>query len=96
MLKNITKNEARILLENHAKVIDIRNKSDFNRSHLTGSLNIEPQDIENILNIYPDKNTVLIVICASGIRSIAVAEMLIDLGYKEVYNLLGGYDEEFR
>ena len=85
-----------MLLENQAKVIDIRNKSDFNRSHLTGSLNIEPQDIENILNIYPDKNTVLIVICASGIRSIAVAEMLSDLGYKEVYNLLGGYDECFR
>ena len=85
-----------MLLENHAKVIDIREKSDFNRSHLKGSLNIEPQDIENILNIYPDKNTVLIVVCASGIRSIAVAEMLSDLGYKEVYNLLGGYDEYFR
>lgn len=93
MLKNVTRNEARMLLENHAKVIDIRNKSDFNRSHIKGSLNIEPQDIENILNIYPDKNTVLLVVCASGIRSIAVAEMLSDFGYKKVYNLLGGYDE---
>lgn len=93
MLKNVTRNEARMLLENHAKVIDIRNKSDFSRSHIKGSLNIEPQDIENILNIYPDKNTVLLVVCASGIRSIAVAEMLSDFGYKKVYNLLGGYDE---
>ena len=35
----------------------------------------------------------IIVVCGKGIRSIAIAEELSDMGYKNVYNLMDGYEK---
>ena len=85
--KTITENEATALIENDAVIIDVRNGSEFASGYIDGAINIP---VDNISNINYPKETVIIVYCASGMRSAKAAETLIDLGYTNVYNLDGG------
>ena len=85
--KTITENEATALIENDAVIIDVRTGSEFASGYIDGAINIP---VDNISNINYPKDTVIIVYCASGMRSAKAAETLIDLGYTNVYNLDGG------
>ncbi len=49
---------------------------------------IESVDEERLL----DKNTTIIVYCRTGIRSAIVTQKLVNLGYKNVYDLGGIID----
>jgi len=89
MTKNILNREAKRLIENGAKVIDIRDAKDFGDSHIPGAFNI---GIDDLKKLHFDKYDTIIVVCYSGIRSIAAAEILTELGYKNVFNLKNGYD----
>ena len=85
--KTITENEATALIENDAVIIDVRNGSEFASGYIDGAINIP---VDNISSIDYPKDTVIIVYCASGMRSAKAAETLIDLRYTNVYNLDGG------
>ena len=85
--KTITENEATALIENDAVIIDVRTGAEFASGYIDGAINIP---VDNISNINYPKETVIIVYCASGMRSAKAAETLIDLGYTNVYNLDGG------
>ena len=85
--KTITENEAVELIENDAVIIDVRNSDEYNTGHIKGSVNIP---VSNILSVDYDKDTIIIVYCASGMRSATAAEKLIEAGYTNVYNLDGG------
>ena len=85
--KTITENEATALIENNAVIIDVRTLEEYNTGHIKDSINIP---VDNISTVNYDKDTVIIVYCASGMRSANAAETLIDLGYTNVYNLDGG------
>ena len=85
--KTITENEATALIENDAVIIDDITGSEFASGYIDGAINIP---VDNISNINYPKETVIIVYCASGMRSAKAAETLIDLGYTNVYNLDGG------
>lgn len=89
MTKNISNFEAHRLIKNNAIVIDIRDAKDFGVSHIPGALNIS---INALDKIYLDKKQPIIVVCSHGIRSIAAAERLMELGFINVYNLANGYD----
>ena len=88
--------EARKKLKNKLSgiVIDVRNADEYADGHINGSINIP---VENISTVNYDKETVIIVYCASGMRSADAAKELISLGYTNVYNLDGGiinWDQE--
>ena len=85
--KTITENEAAPLIENNAVIIDVRNGSEFASGYIDGAINIP---VDTIKSINYDKDTVIIVYCASGTRSMQAAQTLVDLGYTNVYNLDGG------
>ena len=85
--ETIDSNVAMELIENEAIVIDVRTLDEYNTGHIKDSINIP---VENISSIEYDKDTVIIVYCASGMRSSNAAKTLIDLGYTNVYNLDGG------
>ena len=89
MTKNISSPDARRLIKSGATVVDIRDAKDFGVSHIPGAINIS---INDLAKLYLDKNQTIIVVCAHGIRSIAAAEKLIELGYTKVFNLKDGYD----
>jgi len=89
MAKNISNHEAKRLIQNGAKVVDIRDAKDFGDSHIPGAFNI---GIDDLKKLHFDKYETIIVVCYSGIRSIAGAEILTELGFQKVYNLKNGYD----
>ena len=93
MVSNITSIQASNLIRSNAKVIDIRDKNEFNKSHMYGAVNIGINEVDKVVKLFPNKNEKIIVVCAKGIRSIAIAEELSDMGYKNLYNLMDGYEK---
>ena len=85
--ENSTENEANELISNNAVIIDVRSSIEYESGHIVNAINIP---VDNIGSVDYDKDTVIIVYCASGVRSDNAADALIDLGYTNVYNLDGG------
>lgn len=85
--KTIDSNVAMELINNDAIVIDVRESNEYDTGHIEGSINIP---VSNISSINYDKDTNIILYCASGMRSANAAKELINLGYTNVYNLDGG------
>ena len=85
--RTITTNDAMELIDNGATIIDVRSKEEFDTGHIKDAINI-PVDIIDTLSY--DKNTTIIVYCASGVRSLQAFNELKKLGYTNVYNLDGG------
>lgn len=88
MTKNISNLQAKRLIKNGAKVVDIRDDKDFGDSHIPGAINI---GIDNLTKLKLDKYDTIIVVCYSGVASVAAAEYLVELGYRNVFNLKNGY-----
>lgn len=85
--ETIDSNVAMDLIENNAVIIDVRSSEEYDTGHIENSINIP---VDSISTIEYDKDTVIIVYCATGMRSSNAAKTLIDLGYTNVYNLDGG------
>lgn len=85
--ETIDSNVAMNLINNEAIVIDVRSSSEYNTGHIKDSINI-PVDMINSINY--NKDTTIIVYCATGTRSASAADSLTKLGYTNVYNLDGG------
>ena len=77
------------LIENNAMIIDVRSGEEFASGYIDGAINI-PVDRISSINNYVDKDTVIVLYCASGMRSSLAAKTLVELGYTNVYNLDGG------
>lgn len=73
------------------QVIDARSKDDYaNKGHVEGALNIPQGQLrEELRNLDPDKMTV--TYCNKGVTGNAAQNILINHGFKEVYNLSGGH-----
>ena len=56
--------------------------------------NVDSKNLDNLHSVLPeDKNTPIYVYCYTGDRSSVIAQKLIDLGYKNVFNALDGTKE---
>jgi rhodanese-related sulfurtransferase len=78
-------------LKNGALVIDVRSLGEFTSGHLAKAINIPLDEIETALpKRVKDKNQVLLLHCASGMRSGVAKNKLNDMGYTNAFNL-GSY-----
>jgi phage shock protein E len=78
-------------LKNGALVIDVRSAGEFSSGHLPKAINIPLEEIESALpKRVKDKNQVLLLHCASGMRSGMAKSKLNGMGYTNAFNL-GGY-----
>ena len=73
-------------------LLDVREEWEYDICHLDDSILIPLGTLHNKYNQL-DKNSPTVVICHSGVRSLHAAKMLTSLGFKKVYNLIGGIDE---
>lgn len=87
--KTITENQAKPLIEKNAKIIDVRTGAEFASGYIDGAINI-PFNLISSIEHNTAKDTVIILYCASGMRSSEAAKTLVDLGYTNVYSLDGG------
>ncbi|PKR86049.1 rhodanese-like domain-containing protein [Heyndrickxia camelliae] len=73
-----------------AQLIDVREPNEFDNGHILGARNIPLSQIKmRMKEIRPDKPVYLY--CQSGMRSARVAQMLYRKGYKDLYQLQGGF-----
>lgn len=73
-----------------AFILDARTEEEFDLGAIDGAVNIPHTLIRSRLSEIP-KDRPIIVYCAMGVRGYLSERMLEQHGYKEVYNLTGGY-----
>ncbi len=73
-------------------IIDVRNKEEYNQGHIDGAFLIPLDEIKERVAEIP-RNKPVIVYCRAGIRSSEAANILIEGGFKAVYDMKGGITE---
>ncbi len=72
-------------------LIDIRGAKEYEQGHIPGAVNIPLADIgDKIKKVKKDKE--LVVYCRSGNQSVWAIKRLMGMGYKNLYNVKGGYN----
>jgi rhodanese-related sulfurtransferase len=71
-------------------ILDVRTHKDYERGHIPGAIHVPLSDIgDKIKKLKKDKE--LVVYCENGNRSIWAIKRLMGMGYKNLFNLKGGY-----
>ncbi len=96
LIKNIPPKEALTLIENNRDnpnfvILDVRTPEEFAEERIEDTINLDyyADTFEDELNKL-DKNKPYVIYCRSGMRSGATLDLMKELGFKEVYNILGG------
>jgi rhodanese-related sulfurtransferase len=92
--KKVSKAEfSELIKKSGAQLVDVRTPREFSNGFIQGAKNIDyngdsfEKQIKKL-----DKNKPVLVYCAAGGRSENAAELLNEWGFKEVYDLEGGYN----
>lgn len=86
--------EAKRMIDNGTRVIDVRQQQEWNMGHIAQAQLIPIDGIYSFgnalkqLNLSPDED--VIFVCASGQRSASASEIALVTGLKKVYNLANG------
>ncbi|MDB4522250.1 rhodanese-like domain-containing protein [Gammaproteobacteria bacterium] len=80
--------ETRRLLGEGALLVDVRTEDEYRQGAIEGAINHPVQWISSGC-ILEDKETPLVVYCATGMRSRMAKEMLLGAGFNQVYDLGG-------
>jgi len=71
-------------------ILDVRTNKEYEQGHIPGAVHIPLNDLgDKIKKLKKDKE--IVVFCQSGNRSIWAIKRLMGMGYKNLYNLKGGY-----
>lgn len=93
-IREVTVDEtrARMQAENGVRLIDVREDNEWNRGRAAGSTHLGKGIIErDIEATVPDKSTEVILYCGGGFRSALAADVLQQMGYRNVYSMAGGW-----
>jgi len=92
---DITVEEAKKIIETgNVILVDVRTQEEYNEKHIDGAILIPNETITDSQPAeLPDKDADILVYCRSGKRSSEAAKKLADMGYTNVYNMLGGINE---
>jgi phage shock protein E len=73
-------------------VLDVRRPDEFAAGHVEGAVNIPVHELAKHVDELPDDpDTLIVVYCRSGVRSMFATSALLVLGYSTVYNMPGGF-----
>lgn len=91
-VREISVGQTRERITRGAKLIDVREESEWNAGHVRGAEHIGKGVIErDIEKRVPDKNAELILYCGGGFRSALSADNLQKMGYTNVASMAGGW-----
>jgi rhodanese-related sulfurtransferase len=86
----ISAQEARLMMideDREVVVLDVRTQMEFEEGHIEGAINLSSVDIEQqVQRLLTDKHATILIYCQSGNRSNAVARIMVDMGYMNVYD----------
>ena len=76
----------------NAVLVDVREDHEWEKAHSTQALHlgkgIWERDLEKM---FPDPDTEIILCCGGGFRSILTADAAQQMGYRNVFSLIGGH-----
>ena len=97
ILKDVSAEETIGLIEENSEnpdfvILDVRTPAEFKDGHLENAENVDfyAEIFKDELGKL-DKNKTYLIYCASGNRSGKSLKIMDDMGFKEVYNMLGGF-----
>lgn len=92
--KKISALEAKAMIDGGGVIVlDVREQYEFDQEHIEDAILLPSGEIESRANIVlPNKDATILVYCRSGNRSRVAANLLISLGYKNVYDFGGIID----
>ncbi|MCS6787918.1 MAG: rhodanese-like domain-containing protein, partial [Aigarchaeota archaeon] len=73
-------------------VVDVRERAEWDAGRIPGAIHIRLSEVPKHIDKIP-KETTVVVYCKVGIRSAMAMIMLRVLGYENVLNLRGGFDD---
>ncbi|HEY6727444.1 MAG TPA: rhodanese-like domain-containing protein [Polyangiaceae bacterium] len=79
--------DARALVNDGARLVDVRTPEEFSRGHIEGAVNIPVSDIEARIGELGDKQRAIVLYCRSGARSAKAKALLESRGFTSVVNL---------
>jgi len=96
MIKDITPKEALALIQGNKGnpnfiIIDVRTPEEYRTEHIKGAINIDYYSEAfktKIANL--DKTKTYLIYCRTGHRSGITLKMMQELGFRRVYNMIGG------
>jgi molybdopterin/thiamine biosynthesis adenylyltransferase/rhodanese-related sulfurtransferase len=72
-------------------LLDIREKEEITFGYIGGATFLRQGLLnEAVENLLPDKNVPVVVYCAGGIRSLAAAKLMREMGYSQVFSMTKG------
>lgn len=81
-----------LIAEGGCVIADVRDKDSYGKGHMSGAIHLSMAALQNFQDTH-DKATPILVYCYHGISSQSVASHLAELGFTEVYSLIGGYEK---
>lgn len=87
--KDIGNAELAQLQSSGAFVVDVRTPSEYAAGHLPGAVSVPMGQLTQAAAAW-NKNSPIVVYCATGARSANAATILSTLGFKKLYNLTDG------
>ena len=91
-INNITPKDAKKRLDSEEAItlVDVRTKEEYETGHIEKSILMPVDTIaEEAEKNLVDKEAIIFTYCRSGSRSLAADNILVEQGYKNVYNLGG-------
>ena len=94
-VREVSVDETRRKLESGAaRVIDIREESEWAAGHIRGAVHLGRGVLERDIELrVPNKNAELILYCGGGFRSALSADNLQKMGYTNIASMAGGWRE---
>ena len=90
---DITVEQAKQMIDNNEVfLLDVRTQEEFDEGYIEGAILIPDYELESRLSEVPEDEKIL-VYCRSGRRSVTASNILVDAGYTDVYNMLGGIND---
>jgi thiosulfate/3-mercaptopyruvate sulfurtransferase len=90
--RRIRVSEARLLLQrDDLTVFDMRDEASFVQGHIDGARYLSNADLEEAIMKTPRDKPILLY-CYHGNASQTGAKIFTDFGFREVYDLIGGYE----
>ena len=93
--QNITVDTAYNMIKKENKypnliILDVRSPCEYEKGHLYDAILMSYDELEAISELEGYKNSEIIVYCKAGGRSQLASELLVEYGFTNIYNMLGG------
>ncbi len=88
--KQVNIDKVRELVENNAVIIDVRERREYENGHIKNSKNIPLSELRERVNEIP-KDAPVYLHCRTGQRSYNATLALQNLGYTNIYNIIGSF-----